>query len=200
LEAARYIIAWDKVELDFLICCTGAFIIDGDYNLIYEDTAEFGDYMKALVEEAGKLGSVSLCATYRMLRNYIDASGKIPFDNVAMTKFNHANTWFGDEESAAKFCKIVNEKYGDKITAYQNGKNVDMPPVGNSKTTGIYKYASKFENPKIYAVGDNFNDIPMLKEFESFAVSNAQDEVKKVASHTCDRICDMIDFILNEDK
>ena len=48
-----------------------------------------------------------------------------------------------------------------------------MPPANTSKVTGIYEYASLFENPEIYAVGDNVNDLPMIKEFCGYAVSNA---------------------------
>ena len=48
-------------------------------------------------------------------------------------------------------------------------------------------------------VGDNLNDIPMIKEFCGFAVSNAKEDVKKVAKHQCNRIADMIDYIMNEE-
>ena len=75
-----------------------------------------------------------------------------------------------------------------------------MPPPSVSKTSGIYEYASNFEGAKIYTAGDNYNDIPMLKEFCGFAVSNALDKVKEEAEHTCDRICDMIEYIMKEDK
>jgi hydroxymethylpyrimidine pyrophosphatase-like HAD family hydrolase len=71
-----------------------------------------------------------------------------------------------------------------------------MPPLGTSKVSGIYDYAKAFENPKIYTVGDNVNDIPMILEFEGYAVSNAKDEVKAVAKHQCDRIANMIEEIM----
>ena len=75
-----------------------------------------------------------------------------------------------------------------------------MPPAGVSKTSGIYEYASNFKGAKIYTAGDNYNDIPMLTEFCGFAVSNALDKVKEKAEHTCDRICNMIEYIMKEDR
>jgi hydroxymethylpyrimidine pyrophosphatase-like HAD family hydrolase len=116
----------------------------------------------------------------------------------ALTEFTHANTGFMTDEDASAFVKYVNENYGDKISAHQNGRAVDMPPVNTSKVTGIYQYASLFENPEIYAVGDNINDISMIEEFEGFAVENARDEVKASAKHQCKRICDMIDYLMGE--
>ena len=200
LEAARWILFGDKMEIDFLITCTGALITDGCGKIVYEDAGEVGEFMKDLTKEAAEFGAWALNIVHRTLKYQVDITGAVAYEHGTMKKFNHCNTWLPSEEDAEKFCKHVNEKYGDKISACQNGRNVDMPPYGNSKTTGIYKYASQFDNPKIYTVGDNFNDIPMLKEFDSFAVSNACDEVKKVAKHTCERVCDMIDFILSEDE
>ena len=90
-----------------------------------------------------------------------------------------------------------NEKYGDKLSAFRNGSSVDIPPVNTSKVTGVYEYAKMFDTPEIYAVGDNINDLAMIKEFCGFAVSNAKEEVKKAADHQCNRIADMIEFIMN---
>ena len=66
------------------------------------------------------------------------------------------------------------------------------------KIDGVLAYASMFENPEIYTVGDNYNDLGMIKDFESFAVSNAVPAVKEAAKHQCDRIADMIDFLMEE--
>jgi hydroxymethylpyrimidine pyrophosphatase-like HAD family hydrolase len=73
-----------------------------------------------------------------------------------------------------------------------------MPPAGVSKSTGVLAYAAMFDNPEIYTVGDNYNDLGMIQDFESFAVSNAVPAVKEAAKHQCNRIADMIDFIMEE--
>ena len=63
-------------------------------------------------------------------------------------------------------------------------------------STRLYDYASQFKDAKIITVGDNVNDVPMLKEFGGYAVSNARDEAKAAAKHECNRICDMIEEIM----
>ena len=125
-------------------------------------------------------------------------SGQIPIQLDAIKEFTHANVGFPKEENATVFAKFLKDNYSDKISAYQNGWHVDMPPVGISKVTGVYAYASLFDNPEIYAVGDNVNDLPMIEEFNGFAVSNAKDVVKAKAKHQCNRICDMIEGLMGE--
>ena len=115
----------------------------------------------------------------------------------ALKEFTQINTGFTSEENAQRFIDYANEKYSDKLSAFRNGSSVDIPPVNTSKVTGVYEYAKMFDNPEIYAVGDNINDLAMIKEFCGFAVSNAKEEVKKAADHQCDRIADMIEFIMN---
>ena len=92
--------------------------------------------------------------------------------------------------------QFVRKNYSDKISAHRNGWNVDMPPANTSKVTGIYEYAKMFDNPEIYTVGDNVNDLLMIKEFCGYAVSNAVPSVKEAAKHQCTRVADMIDELL----
>jgi len=116
----------------------------------------------------------------------------------ALKEFTQINTGFSNEENAQRFIDYANTTYGDKLSAFRNGGAVDIPPANTSKVTGVYQYAKMFDNPEIYAVGDNVNDLAMIKEFCGFAVSNAKDEVKMAAKHQCNRIADMIEFIMEE--
>jgi hydroxymethylpyrimidine pyrophosphatase-like HAD family hydrolase len=114
-------------------------------------------------------------------------------------EFTQLNVWFPDDKNSEKFNAFINENYSHLISSYRNGGSIDMPPVNTSKVTGIYDYSKQFDNPEIYSVGDNLNDLPMIEEFCGFAVSNAQPEVKAAAKHQCNRICDMINYILEEE-
>ena len=96
--------------------------------------------------------------------------------------------------------QYVKKNHATDISIFRNGGSIDMPPYGISKVTGIYDYARDFKDAKIYTVGDNVNDIPMLEEFEGYAVSNARDEAKAAAKHQCNRIADMIEEIMKENK
>jgi HAD superfamily hydrolase (TIGR01484 family) len=198
VDLAQWIKQENGFEFDFVICCTGGVIKDGDGKIIYAKKGKVDTFFYDLIEKARELGSNFFAIGDVLLKCYIDMSGQIPIQLDAIKEFTHANVGFPKEENATIFAKFVKDNYSDKISAYQNGWHVDMPPVGISKVTGVYAYASLFDNPEIYAVGDNVNDLPMIEEFNGFAVSNAKEEVKAKAKHQCNRICDMIKTLMEE--
>ena len=200
VELSQWLRQEDGFEFDFVISCTGAFIRDGEGNVLYSKRGKMGPFIHEIVSKAMELDTKFFTVGNGFNKCYVDTLGKIPYDFSSLQEFTHANSTFPSDEAAEEFAKFVNENYSDKISAYRNGWSVDMPPANTSKVTGVYEYASFFVNPEIYAVGDNVNDLPMIKEFCGYAVSNAVEKVKKEAKHHCDRICDMIDELMKEER
>ena len=196
VEVSQWIMQEKGVEFDFLICCTGGVIRSGEGDILYAKKGEVGDFFYEIANKAVELGANFFTVGDTMNKCYVDTLGKIPADFSMLKTFTHSNVGFKTNEGAKQFLDFVRENYSDKISAYQNGWHVDMPPVNTSKVTGVYEYAKRFENAEIYAVGDNVNDIEMVKEFDGFAVSNAVEELKAVAKHQCDRIADMIEYLM----
>ena len=199
LEMALWILHDMKGEIDFLICCTGAMILDGEGNIIFERKQKIDHARhKLIIDEARKYGFGSFTVSDRLVRIYADRNEKIPSQIDLLDEFTQTNLWFLNDKGSEEFLKYLEENHSDYLKGYRNGGSIDVPPLGSSKTTGVYEYAKMFDNvEKIYAVGDNINDIPMLKEFCSFAVSNAKEEVKEIADYQCNRIADMIEKIMN---
>lgn len=98
--------------------------------------------------------------------------------------FSQVSTVLPTDETAAGVVKKINEKFCDTLSAYQNGTCIDIISKGWSKSTGISKLAELYsvDKKKIYTIGDNYNDVPMLCAFNSFVVANAPDEIKQYAS------------------
>lgn len=186
-----------KTEVDFLICCTGAIILTGEGEPLKIKKSPVTPEFDTIIKKALELGFGSFNINDELKKYFIDSNGKIPYDISEMSSFTQLNVWFTDDKNAEKFAEFM-KSYSGIISAYRNGGSVDMPPPNTSKVTGIYDYSAQFENPEIFAVGDNLNDLPMIEEFCSFAVSNAQPQVKAAATYQCDRIADMIDFIMEE--
>lgn len=200
LEMALWILHDMKGELDFLICCTGGMILDGEGNILYEkrQKIDHARHMEILNEAQTKYRMGNFCVSDRLTKAFADRNGKIPMRLDLLNEFTQTNLWFLDDNDSAAFLRYLDENHADYFKGFRNGGSIDIPPLGASKTTGVYEYAKMFDNvEKIYAVGDNLNDIPMVKEFCGFAVSNAKEELKAVAKHQCNRICDMIEKILN---
>ena len=203
LEQAMWVIFDLKkanLELDFVLCCTGGILLTCDGEIVSAKKQKTGEYINELLNYARTLKLGTFRVSNELLVCFADPRDHIKQDFSAISELTQANAWFGDEEDAKKFVSFVEEKYNDKISIFRNGGSIDMPPLGTSKVSGIYDYAKGFDNPKIYTVGDNVNDIPMLVEFEGYAVSNARDEVKAIAKHQCDRIANMIEEIMEEEK
>ena len=198
VELSQWIKQKDGFEFDFIICCTGCVIKDGDGKIIYVKKGEVGPFFFDIIGKAKECGADFFSIGDVLYKCYIDMSGAIPVDFSKITEFTHANCGFSSDENAIKFAEYVEKNYSDKISVHRNGWCVDMPPVNTSKVTGIYEYASRFQSPEVYAVGDNVNDLLMIKEFNGYAVSNAVESVKSAAPHQCNRICDMIEELMEE--
>ena len=199
VELASWIRQENGFEFDFVICCTGAFIRDGEGEVIYVKKGKVDSFFDDIINKALELNASYFTVGDVLTKCHVDVLGKIPCPLSILTEFTQANSCFKNDEIAEEFVNYVKEKYSDKISAHRNGCCVDMPPVNTSKVTGMYEYASRFQSPEVYAVGDNVNDLLMIKEFNGFAVSNAVESVKNAAPNQCDRICDMIEQLM-EDK
>lgn len=201
LEMATWVIYdLEKVgiEIDFVICCTGGIILSFDGEIISAKKQKTGEYINEILNYARTLSLGVFRVSNEMTTCYADRKNRIKQDFSAIREMTQANAWFEKEEDAEKFLQYVIKNHKDDISIFRNGGSIDMPPYGVSKVSGIYDYASLYKDAKIYTVGDNLNDIPMIKEFEGYAVSNAKEETKKVAKHQCDRIADMIEEIMKE--
>ena len=184
------------LKVDFVICCTGGVMLSGDGELLKAKKQKVGKYLYEMQEYAKTLNLGTFRASNELLVCHSDARGNIKSDFDILSEITQANAWFGTEEDAIKFLNYVEENHANDISIFRNGGCIDMPPLGVSKVSGIYDYAEDFKDAKIFTVGDNVNDLPMILEFEGYAVSNAKDEVKSAAKHQCDRIADMIEEIM----
>ena len=186
-------------EVDFVICCTGGLRLNSEGKIESVKKQKIGEFLPKMVEYAKTLDIGGFDISNELTYCYVDTAGHIKQDFSGLCgEITQANSWFYNEEDAEKFVNYIKENFSNEIFAFRNGGSVDIPPYGVSKVSGIYDYAEKYKDAKIYAVGDNVNDIPMLNEFDSYAVSNAREEAKAAAKHQCDRIADMIEEILKE--
>ncbi len=201
LEQAMWVI-YDlkkaELELDFVLCCTGGVTLTSDGEIVKAKKQKTGEYLNDMIKYARTLELGSFRVSNELVVCHVDPRGHINQDFSVISELTQANAWFGNEDDAQKFVEYVEKNHKNDISVFRNGGSIDMPPLGTSKVTGVYEYASQFEDAKIYTVGDNVNDIPMILEFDGYAVSNAREETKKAAKHHCDRIADMIEEIMKE--
>lgn len=90
---------------------------------------------------------------------------------------------FSSNEAAGQCAKHLNALFGDKIQAYQNRGSVDITPQFISKSQGIKKLLEvmEWDIEQLYVIGDERNDLPMIKEYDGFAIDSAREEIRLAA-------------------
>lgn len=89
--------------------------------------------------------------------------------------------------------KEISERY-EEIDTHLNQQYIDVAPRGHSKGTGMNKLISLLDNIECsYAIGDSFNDLPMIKAADvgatfTYAVPEIQEEADKVVHYVYELI------------
>ena len=86
------------------------------------------------------------------------------------------------EESNA-CAAVLNAKLGEYIHAFPNACSLDVTPAGVGKDQGIRKLLSVmgWEGADVYAIGDETNDLPMLRAFDGYSLTSARKEIQAQA-------------------
>ncbi len=77
----------------------------------------------------------------------------------------------------------------------QNGRCIDIVPVGMDKAQGIYSLLELVggQYSDVIAVGDNINDKAMIAEFRSYAMENGVESIKALADYIITDITELIE-------
>ncbi|BEU87537.1 HAD family hydrolase [Selenomonas sp. TAMA-11512] len=90
---------------------------------------------------------------------------------------------------------VLNAKLGDAIHAFPNACSLDITPAGISKDQGIRTLLSVmgWDGAEIYAIGDETNDLPMLKAFDGYSLTSARKEIQSQAKEVFPSVGAMLD-------
>ena len=104
----------------------------------------------------------------------------------------------GTRDQLDAFEPIYRRDYDSGYSVRSGDNFLDIVATGVSKGTALKRLASELGIKETYAVGDNMNDIDMLRTaYRSYAVANAEPEVKSAADEgapSCDE--SPIEFIV----
>ncbi len=190
------------VAHDFVICCSGGVILGKDGQIITANAINHSRHLPALFALAKESGCVNFLIDASTATASFDVANTTP-DRITLPPDSriHEVCFYipHNTEQGIKHFLDHADPFREDFEIYLNGGSVDMPVRGVSKETGIRTCAAQMgiSPENIFAVGDQNNDLPMIRAFTSFAVSNAVPTLKAEATHTCNRIADMIDFILD---
>lgn len=213
MESIQKEIANNKIEFDFIVGNNGGVIYDKDFNRL---ECVYMDFNKALdiISYIKTLDCVSYVINdgfhrfkFSVDKNQIDHK----YGNLKDTtekeeeildrgKIAQLVISLNDQMLVDEISHYINTNFKGFAVAYVNINCVDIVPVGVSKAEGLYFIEQHLglEHDDIYAIGDSFNDIPMLEEFHGCAVAHARSEIIDSAEHVFLSIEECIAYLIKE--
>ena len=213
MESIQKEIANNKIEFDFIVGNNGGVIYDKDFNRL---ECVYMDFNKALdiISYIKTLDGVSYVINdgfhrfkFSVDKNQIDHK----YGNLKDTtekeeeildrgKIAQLVISLNDQMLAEEISHYINTNFKGFAVAYVNINCVDIVPVGVSKAEGLYFIEQHLglEHDDIYAIGDSFNDIPMLEEFHGCAVAHARSEIIASAEHVFLSIEECIAYLMKK--
>lgn len=187
----------DQFGCDFIIADNGAVIMRPDGEIVRDtrcDKSLTRPLLRLLFEENCPWGEVHAASPFMVYAEKTDEGftlEKMP----EIPYFTQVSTMLDDFESAEKVTKSIRDKLGDKLNPLQNGRCIDIVRHDMNKAKGLYLLAEIVgaEYDDIIAVGDNINDMDMIKEFRSYAMENGVDCVKEAATYITKGITELIE-------
>ena len=186
-----------------IICYSGSLVIDKNYSVISNQYIDINK-VKTIVEEAKKYDlHISLYKDDKWLIEKNDNWAQIEADitNIKPELVQFSNMFssegyekgfnkillIGDENKVSDVYKILNIKFEEDLNIYPSKPTyLEIMNKNVSKTSAIKQLLEvyKIDKSEVIAIGDNFNDIDMLKFAGlGIAMGNAPNEVKEISNH-----------------
>lgn len=188
------------VELDYLICDNGAIIYDGAGRILFETELPKEILFKLMAEPfvqrslhfAFETADKVFCANVKpnswVMRE--NKRWKFPIDIIEpaqvsrLGKVNQFALLFETPEEAQAATDRLNKNFGEQIHAQKNTYSVDIVSAGIDKAQGVGNLLRlmNWTDAAIYVIGDESNDLPMIRRFGGYTVATAKDFVKREAT------------------
>lgn len=210
MESIRKEIELHQIEVDFVIGNNGGVIYSKDfeelksYYIPFEKAEEIIAYLRR-----------ETCISYVLNNGYYRA--KVVLDETREdAKYAQVVMTLSEEdilkekriaqivasvdngEDSERIANYINAHFKGYACGYRNINCVDITPYGVSKATGLSYMVKKLHvHPKdVYAIGDSFNDIPMLETYHGIAMEQAPAQVKSYSEMEAVSVSACIDTLL----
>ena len=201
------------LEIDFAICENGAIIHDGDGKIIFEtelpkkillEIINEPFVMKSMhlaFETAEKVYCANVKSTSWVLREKDKWNFSVEIIDSAQIEslpiINQLALDFQSPDEAQAAAEMLNRDFGEYIFAQKNTHSVDIVIAGMNKAVGVENLMKICDwRGKILVIGDESNDLPMIRKFNGFTVATAKDFVKNEATIIFDSVGAMLNHYL----
>ena len=185
-----------NIQYDYLILDQGSLIIDNNKRIINTCYIE-KDVVNGIIEEINTKKDSDMFSSY---------NGELKICNI-WTENSNSNDdvtkialKFKDIEQAKKFTEYIKQKYNHKINAYTmifseiNIVEIISYNASKNDAAKVLADSEKMDKANIYTVGDGYNDIEMINNFNGYCMNNSVDELL----HRCNNHIASISELLKE--
>lgn len=193
------------LQLDFFAACSGACILDENGAVVYEARCSEVNVSEFLAELFGygcKFAHIS-CEKYLCVaENRENIPSYVSEDAAHLLKecpridhFHQISVQLPSAEEALAVVEKIQYKHAKWLNPLQNENCIDIVPVGVNKAQGMYRVMEFFGclHQDVITVGDNVNDIDMIRSFRSYAMENGVEETKKIADAVVSDVTEVIE-------
>lgn len=183
------VIEENSIEYDYLLLDHGSVIIDRDRKLIH--SCHINE--KAVVDIISELDSMglsyTLCSIWKSDCNTTSNVTKISIDIKEL-------------KNAEELTKHINDNYGGYVNAYTMiFDNMNMVEVISSltdkeKAIEILAEKLKISDKDIYTIGNGYNDIEMIEEFNGYCMENSVEELIEECPNEVASVSELVEKLL----
>ena len=193
------------LKLDFFAVCNGAYIMDENGKPMYDVRCKevaLLPFVKDLFAFGGAFVQVHGERYLCVVEKATDVPKNFPKDILCLfaelpqiEEFNQVSVRMNTMEETTTAVKKIRKKYGKWLNPLQNGLNIDIVPVGVDKAEGMRRIMEFFgcKEEDVIAVGDNVNDMDMIRAFRSYAMANGVAAVKELADGIVEDVADLLE-------
>lgn len=194
-----------RLQLDFFAACNGACIMDENGAVVYEARCSEVIVSELLAELFGygcKYAHIG-CEKYLCVaENRENIPSYVSEDAARLLKecphidhFYQISVQLPSAEEALAVVEKINSKYSKWLNPLQNGRCIDIVSAGLNKAQGMYRVMEFFGcvHQDVITVGDNVNDIDMIRSFRSYAMESGVEETKKIADGVVSDVTEVIE-------
>ncbi len=191
------------VEPDFFITSSGANIVDKDYREIRKkgvDRNTADAIIRLMDPDRYRLtldveGDICVFKPMDYPGKYYVITG---VDDAPEGLIHQVSIHTESLEDAAAVSRMINERFGEYVNAFQNVIEVDIAPKGCSKGEGVDFLRSwmkkEYGDILLYGIGDSINDLPLLEASDiSYTFPYAPEIVQQKATKVVDTIVDALE-------
>lgn len=181
-----------SIKYDYLILDQGACIFDNQNKLLKVCLLDYGISKKIMDE---------ILQTHKEYKLYTPYSEIETIEEKNITKMA---VNFIDLQEAFDFTSKINTEFGKHVNAYTMiFKEINIVEIISSKTdkNEAIKYLVDRENiskENVYTIGDGYNDISMIQNFNGYCMKNSVDELLNKCQKHVDSVANLIDKVIQE--